>query len=314
MMPLIDIFFNLGILIAGFFIVGKSSELIVYSFTDYARKLGLSVYMLGFTAISLTSIMPGFIAALTGAQLNLGGVVFGTVLGSNLFKIPLLGIILLAGKKVKNDTNAIGGAPIMTLFLTVLPFVLSADNSLDMGDGLILTIAYILYLYSFLHSFKLGKAKGMINSSMVYKDILIFFGTLMALLISARFLIDSSMNIAELFEVPAYLTVLIIMGAATSLPELIYEFKTVVNENGKLSLGYIHGIIVANSTLVLGITSFLMPITIDFKLIFPMGIFLIIGTILSIVLINKEELNWKHGTIFIGFYIAYLLTEIIILS
>jgi len=57
-----------------------------------------------------------------------------------------------------------------------------------------------------------------------------------------------------------------------------------------------------------------MPITIDFKLIFPMGIFLIIGTILSIVLINKEELNWKHGTIFIGFYIAYLLTEIIILS
>lgn len=306
-----DIFLTMGIILAGFFILAKSSDLILYSLSDYAKRLGISAHLIGFTAISIASILPELTASLIGAMLNQGEVVFGTVLGSNIFKIPLFGIILFIVKKVKSDVNSIGNAPILTLFLSILPFLLVIDNNLSRADGSILIIAYIIYLYSFLRSYSLGVIKKKVKLATVYRDILIFLGALLALLLSARFLILHTISIANLFNLSTYFVVLVIIGAATSIPELMLQLRAVIKHKEKLAFGYILGAIVANSTLVLGVTAFLRPVYIDFSILIIIGIFLVVGTILSIIYLNKEELNWKHGVMFILFYIVFLISEII---
>lgn len=267
--------------------------------------------MLGFAAISIASIIPEFIAALTGTMLKQGEIVFGTVIGSNIFKIPLIGIILLIGKNVKNDTNAIGNAPILTLFLTILPFILAYDNSLGRIDGAILIIAYLVYISSLLRNYPLGNLKKKVSIKDIYKDLLIFLGSLLAILISARFLIERTIIISGIAGVPVHFIAIIVIGAAASMPELAYQLRIVIRNKEKIGTGYLLGTIVANSTLVFGIVSFIKPVVINFSVLLNMGFFLLGGTILTISFLNRQELNRKHGILFMLVYIAFLISEVI---
>src|SRR3989338_7410521 len=110
-----DLAIQLVIISASFFILAYSSDLILFSLKDYAHKLGLSKFLLGFTAISLASILPEMIASIIGAMMGKGEIVFATVFGSNIFKLPMIAAVLFITRKVKNDTENIGNAPILTL-------------------------------------------------------------------------------------------------------------------------------------------------------------------------------------------------------
>ena len=87
------IFYSI-IALASLIIVAKSADMIVYSISNYAKKLGVSDYLIGFLVISIGTAIPELTASLTGVLINQGPIVFGTVLGANLFELPLLGLIL----------------------------------------------------------------------------------------------------------------------------------------------------------------------------------------------------------------------------
>ena len=87
--------FHSLVIFANLAILAKSADLIVYGITNYAKKLGLSDYLIGFIIISIGTALPDLIAALTAAVLRQGGIIFGGLFGANLFAIPILGIVLL---------------------------------------------------------------------------------------------------------------------------------------------------------------------------------------------------------------------------
>ena len=87
--------FNIIVVVISLAMVIKSSDLVVYSISDYARKLGISDYLIGFLVLSIGTSLTELVAAITGATANQGGIVFGAVLGSSLFKFPILGLLLL---------------------------------------------------------------------------------------------------------------------------------------------------------------------------------------------------------------------------
>src|SRR3989344_5217494 len=78
---------------ASLIIVTKSSDLLVYGISNYAKKLGISDYLIGFLVVSIGTSLPELVASFNAALLKQGEMVLGTILGSNMFKIPLLGIL-----------------------------------------------------------------------------------------------------------------------------------------------------------------------------------------------------------------------------
>ena len=82
-------------------VLAKSADYVVFSISDYAKKLGISDYLIGFLVVSIGTALPELVAGITGVVLNQGNLVFGTILGSNLFKIPLIGLLLLYRKKIR---------------------------------------------------------------------------------------------------------------------------------------------------------------------------------------------------------------------
>jgi len=305
-----DLAIQLVIISASFFILAYSSDLILFSLKDYAHKLGLSKFLLGFTAISLASILPEMIASIIGAMMGKGEIVFATVFGSNLFKLPMIAAVLFITRKVKNDTESIGNAPILTLFLSILPIILAYDRNLGRLDGIILIAAYLVYLYSFIHNHMIGKIKKRIKFQTLSKDILIFIGSLVALILSARFLLVHTLGFSLNIGIPFYFLVIIFVGIGASLSVARVVFRNVVDKKEKLPYGNIMGIVVANSTLVLGITAILKPFSVPLHILINMGIFVVIGSFISIYFINKEELSWKHGILFVVFYLIFLVGQI----
>ncbi len=156
-------------------ILAKSSDLLVYGISNYARKLGISDYIIGFIVISIGTALPELVSSINGALIGQGAIVFGVVFGSNLFKIPLLGIIILIAKKIKNRGNFLGNAPVFTFALTMLPVFLVRDGILSRDDGLILLVAFIVYLLRLWKGEgEIGKLKMNIKLKDIYKDGLVF--------------------------------------------------------------------------------------------------------------------------------------------
>lgn len=304
--------FHSIIILASLIIVAKSSDLVVYGISNYAKKLGVSDYLIGFLVVSIGTAMPELIASITGTLVGQGAIVFGTVLGSNLFKIPLLGLLLLIAKNIKIEQNVGMDAPIITLFVTASPLLLIIDGVLSKIDGAVLIIAFLIYIVRLWRGEgKLGKMKKDIKLKNIWKDAIIFALSLAALLLSARWLVFSSIHISEILNISPYIVGLIVIGVGASTPELTVQLRSIFKHHQDIAFGNVLGSLVANSAFVLGIAAIIKPIYISPSTIFIASIFMIAGTLYTLIIMGRERVNWKHGWVLISFYILFLLAEFI---
>ena len=303
------VFYSL-ISIASLIIVAKSSDLLVYGISNYAKKLGMSDYLIGFLIVSIGTALPELVASINAALLQQGEIVFGTILGSNMFKIPLLGLVVLIGRKIIINKAAIGAVPITTFFLAILPVILVIDGNLSRIDGGILLAAFFIYVAKLWHSEgKLGKMKKNVELKNIYKDSIVFIGALMALLLSARWLVHSSIEISKILHISPYIIGLIVIGVGASTPELMVQIRSILRRHSDMALGNVLGSVVANSSFVLGLTALINPFFINIKVLLITFVFLAVGILYILIITGKEEINRKHGLILIAIYIAFLLFE-----
>jgi len=291
--PLINLpplVFHSIIALASLIIVAKSADLVVYGISHYAKKLGVSDYLIGFLVISIGTAIPELTASITGTLIGQGSIVLGTVLGANLFEIPLLGILLLIAKKIKIKQNVGMNAPIVTLFIIILPLLLIIDGLLSKTDGIILLIAFLIYIARLWRGEgQLGKMKKNIELKNVWKDALIFSLALAALLLSARFLVFSSISISEILKISPYMIGLIVIGIGASAPELTIQIRSILKHHKDIAFGNVLGSLVANSALVLGIAAIIRPVLIEPSIIFVTSIFLIMGVLYVLILMGKTK-------------------------
>lgn len=302
--------FHSIVALASLAIIAKSSDLVVYGISDYARKLGISDYLIGFLVVSIGTAIPELVASITGVLVNQGAIVFGTVFGSNIFKIPLLGIVLLIAKNIKIRQGIGMNAPIATLFITCLPLLLIIDGVLSKIEGAVLIIMFLIYIARLWHGEgQLGKMKESIELKNIWKEGIIFSLALAALLLSARFLVFSSIHISEILNISPYIVGLIVIGVGASAPELMVQIGSITKHHQDIAFGNVLGSFVANSAFVLGIVALIKPIYIKPPTILITAIFMIAGTLYTLIIMGKERVNWKHGLILISFYILFLLAE-----
>ncbi len=302
--------FHSIIVLASLVILAKSADMVVYAISNYARRLGVSDYLTGFLVISIGTAIPELVASGTGALIGQGAIVFGTVLGSNLFKIPTLGLILLIAKKIKTKQNVGMNAPVITLFIIVLPILLSIDGMLSRTDGAILLIMFLIYIVRLWHGEgELGKMEENVELKNIWKDALIFGLALAALLLSARWLVFSSIYISEALNISPYIIGLIVIGIGASAPELTVQIRSIFKHHHDIAFGNVLGSLVANSVFVLGLVAVIKPVNIQFSMIIITSVFLVVGVFYVLTIMGKEEVNWRHGLMLVLFYILFLIVE-----
>lgn len=300
------------ILIASLYILLKSADYIVLSIGSYAKRLGLSDAIIGLVVIAMAASAPEIISSLTGFLSSGENVGFGSILGANMVHVGFaLGILCLVGRKVKLEPNIFTKRRLLMWAFLMLPFILALDGQLSRPDGAILVIAFCTYL-GILWKLEgtLGKIKKNIHIKHIWKDSLVFLLAFAALMLSGRWLVTSSVQIANELNVPAYFIALTIIGIGTTIPDIAIELKSVFSKREGIGLGDLLGSLVIELLLFFGILALVKPIQVNLGLVLNAFIFLVLLISAMIFFLNKKELTWKHGAFFMGGYLLFLLIEI----
>ncbi len=302
---------NLVFLIISCFALVKSSSFLVKSLTKLASFIGLNEFAIGFIIMAISTSLPELFVGVTSALSNKQSLALGNVIGSNILNLTIvIGVVAVLVKNVKIHSKLIKRDVIFMVAMVILPLFLMWDQKISRIDAVILIGAFCVYLWQMVKqeksfSRKLSEAKGKMAIWITIAVLSIFL-----LLLSAHFVVHFASELSVALKVPELLIGLFIVSLGTSLPELIFEAKSVLEKHDELAIGDLLGSVIINSSLVLGVTALIRPITADFLLFFSSAIFMVLSAFLFMTFAESEKgISWKEGISLILLYMFFVIVE-----
>ena len=306
------IFLNVLIVIASLVLMAKASDLAVYSVSRYARQLGLSDYIVGILIVAIAASMPELVAAITGASLGDSGIVLGTLFGSNLAGLALvLGITTVFGRKISTKSKVLEGTNFLLWTLVMMPIVFLFDGTLSRIDGVFLILAFIIYVsYIWKKEGALGKVKKDVKFEKIWKDGLIFTGSLIVILLSARYLVFSSIMIANSLGISSFLIALTVIAIGATMPDIMVAIKSIKQHHQGVGYGNVVGSMVVKALLFLGVIAIINPIEYSFVALSNLIIFRTVMVTLVLWWATKNVIRWRQGLILLFMYWIFIVVEV----
>lgn len=304
-------------------ILVKAADILIVNLKSLSESTRLGRFAVTSFLLALGTSLPELFVGVTSALEGQPNFALGNVLGSNIANLSFViggaawigGAVVVQGIFLRRDVFyafLAGGAPMVLLF----------DKSLSRIDGLILLFLYGFYNFWIFAERRQemagarGEREGFIrrlirklNHQGTRRELAwIFLGTAL-LLFSADMLVRLAERLAVGLNIPLLLIGLFVVAIGTSLPELIFELKAIRQKEPEMVFGDLLGSIVANSTLVIGLTALISPIRIhafDEYLLATIS-FVIIFAAFYFFIRTKKKLEAWEGALLVGFYMAFLL-------
>lgn len=248
------------------------ADYLVAGAVSIARRLKISDFVIGAAIVGVGTSMPELVVSFIGAVQGNADVAIGNVVGSNIFNIlGILGITALFFPIAVNKDNMKFEIPLcigVSILLTILVFNFFNGNVPTIGrpDGLVLLLCFALFMwYSFYRDRKQNapvteQSDVQEEKTPLWLAILKVAGGLAVLITSCDFFVDNVVKVAKSFGVNDAFISLTLIACGTSLPELAASVAAAHKKNTQLALGNIIGSNIFNITLILGLSSQVMPL------------------------------------------------------
>jgi len=311
---MIEIIALFAIAVLSLFVIVKSADYVVAAIIRYAKKTGISDYLVGFLIVAFGTTLPDIVASVNASLSNVSSLVVGDVLGSSILDMTIvLGMMAIVGKKIKGDLSLDKKFVLRLFVLILLPFIFALDGTISRIDGGILIAVFLLYVYTlFYKEEQIGRIKQDVPFKHIGLDMLIFVIGLVALLLAGRWLIFSLVGIATIFNFPILLVGLFILSAAMTLPELVVGIKSVKKLRDKIAFGDLLGAITNNMLFVIGLSAIINPIQIYFQQALISTIYMLGTLAIGTFVIRRRTITWKHGILLVALYCVFIIAEVFI--
>lgn len=247
------------------------ADFLVSGAVSVARRYKVSDFVIGAAIVGVGTSMPELVVSFIGALQGNADVAIGNVVGSNIFNVlGILGLTALffpvtVGKKnMKFEIPLCIGLSVL-LTLLVFNFFNGTPACISRPDGIVLLVVFCGYIWYSFHRDTRGvqKVTEEINEEYdpLWKAIIKVVGGLVLLILSCDFFVDNAVAIAKSFGVNDAFISLTLIACGTSLPELAASVAAAVKKNTQLALGNIVGSNIFNISLILGVSSQVMPLT-----------------------------------------------------
>ncbi|MBN1644476.1 hypothetical protein JW851_00350, partial [Candidatus Woesearchaeota archaeon] len=247
-----------------------SGSFLVRSLVIITRFLKITEYMGAFIIMAFSTSLPELFIGISSAIAKNSSLAFGTVIGSNIADITLIGgIAVILAKKVKITRLAIKKDVIAMIGLAALPMILMLiGHRLSRLDAVILLIVFFIYTNHLLKTKKQYKTKlkNKIKHFQVIGAVVLFVISTIILYGSSHYVVKYGTDLALGLMLPPIFVGLFFLALGTSLPELVFTVKAMTKNHAEFAIGDLIGSVVINSTLVLAVTALIFPITVNFFL------------------------------------------------
>lgn len=264
------------ILLLSLIVLVWSADKFVFGASSLARNLGVAPMIIGLTIVAMGSSAPEMMVAATASLNGKPDTAVGNAIGSNITNIALVLGVTALFQPLSVSSSTIKREIPLILGITAVAFWMLMDSHFSFIEGLVLIIGFAVYIIGLL-VFTLRRAKTVpVDDPMILEaeqevpdgvstQAAIFWLALgiVALPLSANFLVDSSVFIAKSFGVSDLVIGLTIIAIGTSLPELAASIMSIIKKEDDLALGNIIGSNIFNILAVLAIPALIAPGAID---------------------------------------------------
>lgn len=318
---------TIALLAFSIFVIYKSSEWVIRYSLSLSRLLGISTFVVGFILVSIATSLPEVFVTVFATIAEEAPLAVGNILGSNLFDINIIigfSTIFIGSIHMKRKETL---HLVELLFITsVITLAILSFPTLSRIHGIVLLILFAYMLGKLYKGGKIAREDvpeenipklrkknqflDFLRKNTIPLTFVKFFISVAILLVGTRLLVDSSLAIAEAYNIAATFIGATIVAAGTSIPELSVTFAAIKKRHYALAMGDLLGSAVTNITLVLGILSLisLSPINvIDFVGILPV---LIVSSLVVWYSFNtKRKITKNEGVLLLALYVLFLVQQ-----
>jgi len=275
-------------LLIGSVLLYFGADWMIKSSVHIASKLNISRFVIGLTIVAFGTSLPELGVSLKAALFNKSDIAIGNIIGSNITNVLLvLGIssmfnpILISFSKIKKDI-------LIYLFVCVLLIFLLQNGILERWEGVLLFTGIIFYT---IHSFITDKShdEEFEDPFSTWRRTIIFLVLgIILLYIGSESFIKGAVDFAKIIGVSDLIIGMSVVALGTSLPELVTSVFAAVKKEHSISVGNIIGSNLFNILSVLGLVSFIKPLSVETS-IFRFEIPIMIGAGLLLVPISLRQ-------------------------
>jgi len=317
-------------IIAIVFLIFVADKVIAKSIS-LSKKFGISQIFIGLTVISIGTSLPEItthvVASLDIVRGNIdsfiaSGTVLGTNIGSDIVQqnliIGIVGLLaILHGRVIHIRRRFLKEDFLIMILAAVLVLLLGLDGEISRVDGMILFFGYILYLW-FLwmredDSFKDHKRFSLDGKDKkhILIDIAYIIVGLAVIVFSAEYILRVAEFFVTRYGVSGSMIGVLVVGIATSLPELTTSITAILRGASSISLGTLIGSNITNPMLALGLGAMISTYQVPKPIIvYDLPVNIITAIIIMWFLWKKRMLTKRLSLIMISMYLVYILVRI----
>lgn len=311
---------NFIILVVGLVILVKCADIFVDGSSNVARAFGIPSLIIGLTIVAFGTSAPEAAVSITAALKGSNEISIGNVVGSNLCNSLLIlgvcGVIraIKAKKEVRKRDFPYYLLSAVVLFIMVAEYFFNGGTTgyITRKDGLILLCFLGIYLVSLISDVKRNKAGDNQEQKEKFniKDVARIVIGIAGIILGGQMVVNGAVDIAKALGVSESVIALTIVAIGTSLPELATSVAATRKREQDIAIGNVIGSNIFNILFILGITSVISPLSLNFNTFMDI-IFMLISSILVYIMLNKNNrIGRKKGICMLamyGIYIAYIL-------
>ncbi|MDD4466958.1 MAG: calcium/sodium antiporter [Candidatus Pacebacteria bacterium] len=312
------------------FVLVKGADFLISNAEKIGLSMGFSPFIIGVTIVGLGTSFPelitSFVAAFKGAQ----EIIVANAVGSNIVNILLVvGLSAIVGRKLVVTKSLIDiDLPLLAIG-TVLFLGIVFDKEITIGESFLMVITYGGYLlYTVFHreeddDKEEEEFSGILPSRQTrrkekvslknearpkvsYKDFLILFAGIVSLLLGAKYLIDSLVELSKILNIAPSIIAVTAVSLGTSLPELIVSVKAALKKKAELALGNIFGSNVFNMFIVVGLPGLFFSLTVEDQ-IYTIGIpTMALATLLFVISGISRKIHMWEGAFYLSLYVLFI--------
>lgn len=305
------------LLVLGLVLLVFGADLLVKGAARLAGNFGVPALVIGLTVVAFGTSAPELAVSVKAAYSGQAELAIANVVGSNIFNVlfilglsALISPLLISRQLIRQDVPLMVG-------VSVVAAVMALDGNINRIEALILVVGLVSYT-AFL--FYQGRKKGMDTSDEeveamlkvkvpVWQNVLLVVGGLVLLVLGARWLVQSAIEIATMLGVNEAVIGLTIVAAGTSLPEVVTSVVATMRGERDIAVGNVVGSNIFNILCVLGLSGLVTPTPLlAGEQLAQLDIPVMLGVALLCVplFFTGAILDRIEGGLFLMLYVAYV--------
>ncbi|HSW00648.1 MAG TPA: calcium/sodium antiporter [Sedimentisphaerales bacterium] len=297
------------------------AELLIRGASSLAKRLAIAEIVIGLTVVAFGTSTPEMVVNVFASSEGRNEIVFGNIIGSNIFNILfILGISGLIYPVVVQRNTVWKEIPFSLLATLVLFFLvndrLDATGTADIlsrADGIVLLLLFTIFV---VYTFGLATVEASDEFDVrVYSwgiSAALIVGGLLLLVAGGRLCVEGAVALARQLNLSEKFIGATVVAAGTSLPELATSAIAAYRKHSDIAVGNVVGSNIFNILAILGVSAVIRPA--PYPASFNADLYVLTAATLLLLLVmftgKRHKLDrWEASLMLAGYagYVGYLL-------